>query len=85
MKIRLMRGGAAAQAGIRPTRRNELGDWLLGDLIVAVEGKPVAELEDLLTALEKHAVGDAIRLTLLRNPGSDDEPLELSVKLQATE
>jgi S1-C subfamily serine protease len=81
----VMRGGAAAQAGIRPTRRNELGDWLLGDLIVAVEGKPVAELEDLLTALEKHAVGDTIRLTLLRNPGSDDEPLELSVKLQATE
>lgn len=81
----VMRGGAAAKAGLRPTRRNELGDWLLGDLIVAVEGKPVAELEDLLSALEKHAVGDTVRLTLLRGPGSEDEPLELSVTLQAVE
>ena len=52
------RGGAAAGAGLRGVRELESGEILLGDVIVAVDGKPVESLDDLLDiALEKKLEG----------------------------
>src|SRR5688500_8965 len=38
-------GSPAAKAGILPTRRNDTGDVAWGDLIVAVDGRPVESVE----------------------------------------
>jgi S1-C subfamily serine protease len=81
---RVDRGGAAARAGIRPTRRSPEGDILWGDVIVAANSKPLEGVDDLLTALEAHSVGDQIKLTVIRGLGTPQEQsLELDVTLAA--
>jgi S1-C subfamily serine protease len=74
---------SAAKAKLQPTRRDRQGDILLGDLIVAVDDKPVATVEDLLEAFEQHEVGNRVKLKLLRDARSSEETsLEVSVTLQ---
>src|SRR5262245_13018777 len=70
---RVTRDGPAARDGLKPTRRDQDGDIQWGDLIVAVEGKPVDGIDDLLTALEKHAIGDAVKLAIIRGLGTRQE------------
>jgi len=79
---RLEPGGAAAQAGLRPTRRDVDGDIQWGDLIVAVDGRPIESVEELLSAIEKHTIGDAVKLTIQRDLGTrQEESLEVTVTL----
>jgi S1-C subfamily serine protease len=59
--------GPAAKAGIRPTYRDDSNRMQLGDVIVAVDGKPVHSANDLLDILERHQVGDTVELTVLRD------------------
>ena len=71
-------GGVADRAGvqgIRMTRRR----FLLGDVIVAIDGKPTSTVDDLLYAMEAAGVGRKVRLTILR--GSDTR--EVTVELVA--
>jgi S1-C subfamily serine protease len=70
---------AAEKAGLRGTQRNEEGRVVLGDLILAVDGQPVGTTDDLLAAIEKHKVGDTVRLTILRG----GEKIEVEVTLEA--
>jgi S1-C subfamily serine protease len=67
-------GGPAAQAGLRPTRRNAQGAMVLGDLILAVEGTAVRQVEDLLSAIEVRQPGETVALRLLRGcqPGQEE-------------
>lgn len=60
-------GSGAELAGIRPTRRDRRGRLELGDLIVAVDGEPVASSADLLLALERHRPGATVTVTLERD------------------
>ncbi len=81
---RVKRDGAAAKAGLRETRRNPGDDPSWGDLIVAVDGKPIETVEDLLTALEKHSVGEQVKLTIIRDLGTRQEQTrEVQVTLAA--
>lgn len=84
--IRVQRDGAAAQAGIQPTRRSPDGDVVLGDVIVAVDGKPIKVVEDLQSILDKCEIGQRVKLTLLRGIGTrGEETLEVPVVLQAVD
>jgi S1-C subfamily serine protease len=84
--IRVQRDGAAAQAGIRPTRRSPDGDVLLGDVIVAVDGKPVKVVEDLQSILDDCEIGQHVKLTIIRGIGTRaEETLEVPVVLQAVD
>jgi protease Do-like 1, chloroplastic len=65
--VDVTRGGAAAKAGIQPTRRDSQGRLRLGDVITAVDGKKVESPNDLYLALEKFKVGDNVNVSLLRN------------------
>jgi S1-C subfamily serine protease len=73
------RGGPAAQAGIRPTRQTVDGRIVLGDVIVAVDGQPVQDSNDLYSSLDRHEIGDTVTLTVLRDEGRED----VKVRLQA--
>ena len=75
--INVVRGSAAARAGIRPTRRNRLGAIELGDLIVDLEDTPIMSSNDLILALDRRNPGDTVRLTLLR----DDQRVDVDVIL----
>jgi S1-C subfamily serine protease len=57
----------AARAGLQPFRRGTRGELLAGDVITAVNGQPVKDLDDMLSQLEAHAVGDSVTLSLWRD------------------
>jgi S1-C subfamily serine protease len=81
---RVDRDGAAAKAGLRPTRRTSDGDVQWGDLIVAIDGKPLESTDDLLTALEKHSVGEQVKLTITRGLETrQEQTLEVTLTLAA--
>jgi len=65
--VDVVRGSAAARAGIRPTRRDTDGRLRLGDVIAAIDGKKVESANDLYLLLEKYKVGDAVTISLLRD------------------
>lgn len=59
-------GGPAARAGLQPFRRGRGGEIDPGDVITAVDDEPVADLDDMLTALERHRPGDRVTLSVWR-------------------
>ncbi len=76
-------GSAANQAGLLPTRRSAEGDILLGDVIVAVDGKPIERVEELFEVFEQHNVGDRVTLTIIRGARTNqEEVLEVPAVLQ---
>ena len=60
-------GGPAASAGVHGLTQTENGDVELGDIIVGVDGEKVNNSDDLARTLDKHQVGDTIRIEILRN------------------
>ncbi|HET6493061.1 MAG TPA: trypsin-like peptidase domain-containing protein [Burkholderiales bacterium] len=73
--------GPAEAAGIRPFQRGPAGEVIAGDIITAIDGKPVASLDELLDALERHRPGETVALTLLRG----DKSIEVKVQLGKSE
>ncbi len=70
----------AADAGIRPTRRDLDGTIILGDVIVAIDGQPVRTKADVTRIVGKHQPGDTVTLTIRRG----DETQKVPVTLQET-
>jgi S1-C subfamily serine protease len=64
--VRLVRNGPAHRAGIRSMGFDEDGEPILGDLIVAIDGKPVKKINDLFSLLERYKVGDTVKVDLIR-------------------
>jgi S1-C subfamily serine protease len=67
----------AHQAGLRPFRRALDGSLVAGDIIVALNGKPIVSFDELLTALEQHQAGDTVTLSIRRG----DQQVEQTVRL----
>jgi S1-C subfamily serine protease len=63
-------GGAAERAGLHGGNQQAyVGNTLIllgGDLIVALDGKPVTDPQDINVIMEKHQAGDAISVTFYR-------------------
>jgi S1-C subfamily serine protease len=76
---KVTRGGAADRAGLRGARETMMGQIQLGDVIISVDGKPVATIDDLMDVMEAHKVGDQVTVDILR--GNRRE--RVSVTLQA--
>jgi S1-C subfamily serine protease len=72
-------GSAAERAGIRPARLGREAGFQTGDVIVSLGGRPVRRVADLLAALDRHAPGDAVSVTVLR----DGATVDLNVTLDA--
>ena len=70
-------GSGAAKSGLKPTRRNSVGEIILGDLIVEINGDPIKSNNDLLLTLEKYKPGDQIRMKVIRN----NQPATVNVTL----
>jgi S1-C subfamily serine protease len=69
--VRTIPGGAADQAGLRGgNQRAYLGNapiMIGGDLIVAIDGDPIGEQQDLANVMNKHRAGDTVTVTIYRN------------------
>jgi S1-C subfamily serine protease len=77
--LRVTPGSPAAAAGLRGVRTEGGNRVVPGDIILAVDGTTVETVAALLGRLDERAVGDTVRLTVLR----DGERIEVSVTLQA--
>ena len=64
--VDVAKGGAASKAGVQPTRRDAEGRLRLGDIITMIDGKKVANPNDLFLLLEKYKVGDVVTISMLR-------------------
>ena len=73
----VVRASGADEAGLRPTYRSRSGRWVLGDLIVAVEGQPVRSGGELRLALERRSAGETVKVTVSR----EGQEVDLAVRL----
>jgi S1-C subfamily serine protease len=64
--VQLSPNGPAAKAGLQVFRRDRGGDIVQGDVITAINDEPVADLDEMLSQLERRAPGDSVTLTLWR-------------------
>ena len=71
--------GAAERAGLKGARETVMGQIQLGDILVAVSGKAVTTIDDLMDVMEAHKVGDQVTVEILR--GNRRE--KVAVTLQA--
>jgi S1-C subfamily serine protease len=78
--------GPAERAGLQPIRMKVVRygsvlyrrlDPKSADIIVAIEGKPVHNVDELLTEVETHSPGQVVTVTVLRGGRSVDVPVTL--------
>ncbi len=60
------KGGAAARAGIQPTRYDNEGNVVLGDIIVSIDGQNIRTSDDLYRFLANRQVGDDVQVEVVR-------------------
>ena len=56
---------SAAAAGLRGLEESEDG-YVIGDIITAIDGKPLSDSDDVARMLETHQIGDTVRIDILR-------------------
>ena len=75
------RGGPADRAGLRGgNQRAYIGNIPVavgGDLIVAIDGEQIADLQDLAGALNRHKAGDTVTVTIYRGKRKMDVKVAL--------
>ncbi len=64
--VQVAPGSPAARAGLQPFRRGDRGEIIGGDVITAIDGTPVTDLDDMLNQFEHRQPGDTVRLTVWR-------------------
>ncbi len=67
----------ADRAGLSGAFRNARGDIVLGDVITAIDGRPVRSNDDYLSILEKRKVGQTITVSVRR--GDDEREVEVTL------
>src|SRR5437867_639265 len=67
----------ADEAGRRPRRRTDGGQIIWGDVIQAVDGKPVRSVPELYRVLENYRAGDTVTLTVFRDGHQEDVKVQL--------
>ncbi|MBK9605261.1 MAG: trypsin-like peptidase domain-containing protein [Betaproteobacteria bacterium] len=77
--LRVTPRSPAAAAGLLAARVDGEGNFVPGDFIVAIEGRPVTTVAKLLARLDDFTPGDKVKLTILR----DGRRLTLEVQLTA--
>jgi S1-C subfamily serine protease len=70
-------GGSAAAAGLRGTEQTADGEIILGDIITTIDGEKVNSTDDLYRILDKHKVGDVVRVEVIRENGRTTVPVRL--------
>ena len=77
--LRVAPDSGAAAAGLTGISIARNGEVIAGDIITAVQGKPVESVGKLTSRLDDFRVGDSVRLTVVRN----GKAREVAVTLQA--
>jgi S1-C subfamily serine protease len=75
--IAVLKGGPAQKAGLRGIQRTPDGGLTLGDVIVAVNDKPVTDYDDLYQILDERKAGDKVTIKIRREAETIDAQVEL--------
>ena len=70
-------GTTASNAGLRGLSQDATGTVTLGDVITAIDGEKMADLDDLYRYLDKKQIGDTIQVVLYRNGKTTTVPVKL--------
>jgi S1-C subfamily serine protease len=70
-------GSPAERAGLRPTEIEPNGNILLGDIIAAIDGRPVDSFNSLINMLDAREFGDRVTLTVIRGERRVEVPITL--------
>jgi hypothetical protein len=73
-------GKGVLLTGVKPGAPSELGGLKAGDVIVAIDGKPCRNLDDLDKALEKGAVGTKLVMTVQRLGKEEKKTITLGTR-----
>src|SRR6185436_426426 len=76
--LQIAPGQAAANAGLRGVTQTENGDFVIGDIILGMDSKKIANTDDLSRLPDKHQVGDTVQLQILRNGRRITVPVRLT-------
>jgi len=76
--LRVQPNSIAAKAGLQGTVRARNGGIIPGDVLQAIDDKPIRSSNDLFDALDRYEAGDSVRLTIFR----DGTVREIEVTLQ---
>ncbi|KAL3629363.1 Protease Do-like 8, chloroplastic [Castilleja foliolosa] len=79
--LQVPKDSSTAKAGLRPTTRGFAGNIVLGDIILAVDDKPIKSRAELYKTLDDYNVGDKLQLRIKRG----GEILEVSIVLDENE
>lgn len=74
---RIEPGGPASRAKLQSAREIQGGRIRLGDIITKVEGEAVRRIDDLATILDRHKVGDRIKVHIRRQGKAQSVSLTL--------
>jgi len=75
--LEVQRGGPAEAAGMRGTSRDRYGDIIIGDRIVAINGREIRNYDELYLALDEYKVGDQVKVTFVRGRRKQDVQVKL--------
>jgi S1-C subfamily serine protease len=75
--VKVLPGSSAAKAHLQGTRRDDAGNIRLGDVVTAVDGKPVGNADELNSVFEQDKVGDTVKLTIVRDGKQMEVPVTL--------
>ena len=79
----VVNGGAAQQAGLRGLSRDSQGYVILGDIITAIDGETVKDIDDLYRYLDKKQIGSTVQVQIYRDGKTQSVPVKLVASLQS--
>ncbi|MDD4974721.1 MAG: trypsin-like peptidase domain-containing protein [Bacteriovorax sp.] len=59
--------GPAAKADLQGITRNLWGQYFFGDIIISIDSTPVKNNDDLFATIEKHKIGDKVKIKYIRD------------------
>ncbi len=79
--VRVLPNSPAAAAGLRGVSEDDQGQIVVGDVIVAIDDKPIKTGKDLFAVLEQYKAGDTVTVTFVR----DGKKQQTKATLEVTE
>ena len=69
--------GPSDKAGVQAFRRERNGGIVVGDMIIAIDGQPIRNFDDMLDQMERHQPGDRVTVKIKRSDKERDVQVTL--------